>query len=79
MKNNGIGVRYYCILCNKSFGDVNGRDIDSHGICIKCLGNYINNKKISKGFIPCFGTLNQGDICDSCKYKKFCEEYYKEE
>jgi len=41
MKNNDIGVRYYCILCNKSFGDLNGRDVGSHGICIECLAENI--------------------------------------
>lgn len=77
MKNNDIGVRYYCILCNKSFGDLNGRDVGSHGICIECLADYVNKKKVSKGFTPCFGMLNQGVVCDSCKYRKFCEEYYR--
>jgi len=79
MKSNDIGVRYYCILCNITFGDVGGRDIGSHGICIKCLANYINKKKISKGFTPCFGILNQGVVCGSCRYRKFCEEYYRKE
>jgi hypothetical protein len=62
-----------------SFGDMGGKDVGSHGICIKCLADYINNKKISKGFTPCFGMLNQEVVCDSCRYRKFCEEYYRKE
>lgn len=72
--NNGIGERYHCFRCNRNWGD--GADISSYGLCIECLGKYINERKVSKGFDACFGKLNQGGVCDSCKYRKFCEEYY---
>ena len=73
--DNGIGKKYHCFGCDRSWG--NGADISSYGLCIECLAGYINRKKVSKGFDACFGKLNQGDICDSCRYKKFCKEYYR--
>ena len=75
--NRVISKKYHCIKCGKIWGE--GEDTHSYGICLECFAEYINNKKISKGFYPCFGKLNQdSDICDSCKWKRFCEKYYKE-
>ena len=74
--NNGdvSNKKYCCIKCGKTWGkgELNG----SYGVCIDCLADYINEKKISKGMVPCFGKLNQDVVCDSCKLKKFCEEYF---
>ena len=69
---NGIKSKYHCINCGKTWGE--GVDAKSSGICIDCLTDYVNKKKISKGFDPCFGKLNQGDVCNLCKYGKFCIE-----
>lgn len=70
--DNGINGKYHCINCGRIWGD--GVGAKSSGVCIDCLADYVNKKKVSKGLDPCFGKLNQGDICNSCKYKKFCTE-----
>jgi hypothetical protein len=76
-KNNGIKGNYHCIKCGHSWGD--GNDTKSYGVCIACFAEYVNNKKKSKGLDPCFGKLDQSpDVCSSCKWRKFCEEYYRE-
>lgn len=76
MNNNDNNKKYHCIKCGKIWGE--GEDTHSYGICLECFAEYINNKKASKGLVPCFGKLNQGTVCDSCKWKRFCEKYYKE-
>jgi len=69
--------KYHCFKCGKIWGS--GDDIDSYGVCLECLGEYINNKRIKNGQYPCFGKFNQDSkICDSCKWKKVCKELYEE-
>ena len=72
-----VSKKYHCINCGKIWGK--GNDVNSYGVCLECFADYINKKKISKGFYPCFGKLDQDfRICCSCKWFKFCKEFYEE-
>jgi len=67
--------KYHCVKCGKTWGE--GDDSYSYGLCLECFGDYINVKKVSKGQVPCFGTFNNNsEICNSCKWNKFCKEFY---
>jgi len=75
--NRVISKKYHCIKCGKIWGE--GEDVHSYGICPECFANYVNDKKIKKGYHTCFGKLDQDpEICNSCRWQKFCKEYYKE-
>lgn len=75
--NGNDNKKYHCIKCSKIWGE--GEDTNSYGVCLECFAEYINNKKIFKGFNPCFGKLDQDpSVCNSCKWKRLCEKYYKE-
>lgn len=66
---------WHCINCGSYWGG--STEIFSHGVCIHCLAEWVNNKKREKGLLECFGQYKEllTVDCGSCTVKKYCKEF----